>query len=446
MKEILKNERLVSACLNTVVLLLLFLIFLQCGIFLNGYVKPEPGSAERSFDMRMLSVSAQDAAHSLDDALLMPAQIAVSADGRAYAVVNSARVIGDLYGELAPCLAACLEAQPKKENDAMWSLAVTSPDGIYIRYRAELPYQIVHAFAAAAIGSDVYVRHEQAIGVQELCLRLAGGDAFVFVRGESGVYSFKAKTELMMASFASYASMYPDVFYPCTLLDSADVVLITERVNVREILVEEGVAAAITQNEAHFSEWLRLLSFNPDKLNYHVETDGTAVYVESHGVLTCTADSISYAASDGGGADFAELAFVRGDIDVYAYLRAASALIAEMSGMNPQYTGGDAALRLLSVRADGASFTVRFCLCADNLPVYYDGDAVAVSVTFTENKLTALTWRTVCVQRQLSEQASFLEAWSRTALASGDVRLAYRAGDERTRIFAEWIAHRASEG
>lgn len=446
MKEFWKNERFVSVSLNAVILLLLAAIFLQCGIFLNGYIKAETDSGARAFDMRMLSVSAQDAARSLNDALLMPAEIAISSGGEAHAVVNSAMVIADLYGELSPCLRACFEADPKKESDATWSLTVTSPDVVYIRYHAELPYQVVHAFSAAASGADSYVRRDKALFVRELCMRFTGGDAFVFIRGESGVYSFAAKSDISMSSVAAYTSMYRDVFYPCTLDGGSSALLLTERVTAREMLVTGGVGASVMQNETHLNEWLRLFSFNPDKLNYHVETDGTTVYVESHGVLTWAGDVISYTASDGGGINIAELAFVRGDVDVYAYLRTASALISEIASMHPQYVGGDGALRLGSVRADGASITLCFALCADNLPVYYAGDDLAVSMTFTGDRLTAVTWQSVSVQRQLSEQVCFLEAWSRNVLASDDVRLAYRADAERTKTAAEWIARRAAEG
>ncbi len=432
-----ENERFQSVFLNSVISVLLFLVFLQCGIYLNGSIKTDTEEAI-PFDMRVLSASAQDAVYSLDPTLLYPAEIAIASPNGAYAAVNSAAVIGDLYVEIAPVLAAAMLNEPTEGTDALWSQTVSDADVIRIRYRAALPYQIIHAFAAAEVGEDARVRRSEMLSVRELCLTVSDGTACVTVRGESGVYTFFADTELEMSEFQLYASMYPDVFYPCVLSETC---VITEKVSSRDIAVQGGICAEIMGNETHFDQWIRRFRFNPDKLNYHVEADGTAVYVESHGVLTCTPDQITYTAAEDGGVRVSEFCSVSGEVDVYTYLRAASGWISEIAAMDRRYTGGDASLCLVSVVSDGASLTLHFSLCAENLPIYVNGNDTAFSVTFTGENLTGMVYRPVAVRRQLTRSAAFLESWSMRLFGTEHVELVFLADTNEPLSFAQWIAY-----
>ena len=65
------------------------------------------------------------------------------------------------------------------------------------------------------------------------------------------------------------------------------------------IYASSGVTTLLTTNQ----DFLRFLNFNPDKLNYHIEQDGTYVYVESHGILRAGASEMLYQATDSGGID-----------------------------------------------------------------------------------------------------------------------------------------------
>lgn len=445
MKKIRVSDRLIAIALNVLIGVLLFTVFLQCGVYLRQYAEVRGDDGGLAFDMRMLSASATDAGSALQPDLLAPALIAVSENGKAHAVLHSAVVLGDLYEELSPLLADCLAQTPVSVNKVTWQLFVTSPEMVYIRYHAELPYQIVHAFASAQAGEESYLHDPTAIGVSELCLRLTGDTAQVLVRGSAGVYSFSAPLANADASFSHYVNDYPEVFCLCTRIGTATpAVLLTERVTVRDVSVSSGAAALIAENENHFSNWLRAFRFNPDKLNYHTELDGTTVYVESHGVLSCGADRITYTASEGGGISVDELCTPY-EINLYTYLRAASAFLSEVSSMHIYYTGGDAVPRLTSVTAAGDSVTLHFGLYADNLPVYYNGESALITMTFTGEFVTEVQWNPVLVNKQLTEQSVPLEEWSRSVLGTSAVRLAYRADENRSTVRAEWIAHKTEE-
>ncbi len=432
-----KNERVLSVCLNAVICVLLFLIFLQCGIYLSGSIKTDTEEAI-PFDMRMLSVSAKDAVYSLDPALLQPAKAVIRVDGQAHAAIHSAAVIGDLYAEVSPVLAACFAETPLPASDAAWRAALNADGIALLCYSEALPYQVIHAFAAASFGEDNRVRQAQSILVSELCLSVCDGVARIIVRGDTGVYLFSAPGNAETADLQSYTVMYPDVFYPCVL--EGDTFVTTEKISVRDISVQKDICAEITANEVHFDKWIRRFRFNPDKLNYHVEPDGTTVFVESHGVLTCTPNRIAYTAAEDGGVHISEFCSVTSEVDVYTYLRAASAWISELSAMDSRYTGGDASLRLSCVKADRHSLTLSFSLCVDNLPVYTEQSSTALTMTFTGDKLTGMTFRTAAVQRGLSRRVTFLESWSRTLLDTQRTVLAYTVDAKGTSAFAQWIA------
>lgn len=445
MKKIRISERLLAIALNVLIGVLLFTVFLQCGVYLRQYARIRAEDSEIPFDMRMLSASASDAGSVLQADLLTPAMIAVSENGTAHAVLHSAVVIGDLYEELAPFLADCLAQTPTYVNDTMWQLAITSPKAVYVRYHGELPYQIVHAFASAAAGEENYLHDPTPVGVQELCLRLTGETAHLLVRGSAGVYSFSAPLTNPSATFSHYVDDYREVFCLCTLTGTArPAAMLTERVETRNISVSTGVAAQIAGSESHFTSWLRAFRFNPDKLNYHTEPDGTTVYVESHGILSWGTDRITYTASEGGGVAVDEFCTPY-EIDLYTYLRAASAFLSEVSSMHIYYTGGDAVPRLTSVTAAGDSVTLHFGLFADNLPVYYNGESTRISMTFTGEFVTEVVWQPVQVSKQLTERSAPLEAWSRSVFGTSEVRLAYRAEESRSTVGAEWVAHRTEE-
>ena len=441
-----KNDRVLTVGLNVLIGVLLSAVFLQCGVFLQRYAQIRSGEEEMPFNMRMLSSSGQEGDRALQADLLLPAEIVMSKDGTARAVVNSSAVIGDLYEELAGTVAACFAETPKPETETVWKQTVTSSDVIYIRYHEPLPYQILHAFAAAMAQAEGSVRNADSVHVSELCLRLSGRQANLLVRGADGVFSFTAASAASVAVLYNYTQTYQDVFYPCILryAEEGCAVLLTERVAAREIQIVGSSAGLIAGNEAYWKTWLRGLRFNPDKLNYHTEPDGAAVYVESHGVLRCGADEILYTAAENGGIPV-EAFCTPAEADIYTYLRAASAWIAKMTAADFRCTGGDAVPQLTAVLSDGTSVTLRFGLYLDNLPLYYGGVHTVISVTFTDDAVTELLWRPVYVSRYLTEERVFLEEWACGALQSEDVRLAYRADPERQIIGAEWIAHRTAE-
>ena len=123
-------------------------------------------------------------------------------------------------------------------------------------------------------------------------------------------------------------------------------------------------------NSDHLEDLFRLLNFNPDKLRYHMEADGTYVYVESHGILRMDTKTIAYTAAEQGGVSLSKIVGQDASGDIYTYLRAASYIVGRLNDMDNQYTGGDAQLRLTSVSAVNGSVTLDFAFYSENVEIY----------------------------------------------------------------------------
>ncbi len=449
LKEKLNKETVVAVGLNLLIGVLLLLVFVQCGVYLDRYSYTRLGDEDIPFDMRMLSVSAQESDRSLGTEWIQPAEIAVSVNGTARSVLNASGVLTELYGVLTPILSDCLASEPKPVDSSAWRSAVTAPDVIYIRYAGYYPYQILHAFLADNGEEDAFLKNALAVDVCELCLSFGEETATVTLRGKNGVYVFTAPLQEDPLPLFAYPDTYRDAFYTCTLSDTVPggAVTVTQRVDARDAAVTVGIPGQIAGNEEHMLAWLSAWQFNPDKLNSHTETDGSVVYVESHGVLWWGAEQIVYTAAEDGGVSVDEFCTPY-DIDVYTYLKAAVSWINKVSAMQIQYTGGDALLRLTGVTAEDDAVTLRFGLFLDNLPVFVDGENTAVALTFRDNRVTEMTWKPVLVSKTLSSRKLFLEAWSQEMLGSEALRAGYAAedlADGTKTVGAQWLHVRQRE-
>lgn len=442
-----RRQRIFSAALNVLIGVLLLVLFLQCGIYIARSARVRRARSGVPFDMRVLSASTKDVARNLNPDLLLPETVAVQNAGETRAIFNSVAVMGDLCSDLSGTVLSAFSGEPVRQEESVWHTALTQ-NGVYVRYLAEFPYQILHVFAAAAQGSaERLYRTEPYIGVREMIF-LAGSDGSldrVFVRGAGGVYSFSAETELMLADVQRYAEEYDSLFYRCTLQESTGVAELTvdAPISARSVVISDRILSLLSANADDWNVFLRLLDFNPDKLNTHTEPDGTRVYVESHGVLRTDSYGITYQATESSGVSAAALSGTSGSFDVYAALRASSYLIARLSEMNAMYTGGDAALMLNSVSAAGEALTLTFGYRCDNIPLLGSDGEDYLTVTFTGGRLTELHFRMIVVSRSLVETRVFLQTWSRQLLAPEDgaeMRLVYRTDSVSNTASAQWAA------
>ena len=437
-----------ASLLNGLLWLLLLVLFVQCGVFMGMYASMRRSSAEMPFDMRMLSASSSELHRALDPELLAPEFIAVQEDTECYAVFHSQAVVEELYAEMSGCLFAALSGMPEAVSAAEWQRAMEGTF-VYARYKEELPYQVVCAFAGAYEDSDVSVRQaEEYTGVREvlLCAGQDGDLSALLVRGARGVYRFPLESEKKAGDFTVYPNMYADSFCRTVLRDRGDLCVpeVEDSLPTRQIYASGGVTTLLTTNQ----DFLRFLNFNPDKLNYHVEQDSTYVYVESHGVLRAGSDEMIYQATESGGIDIEGMGG-RGDADIYAYLRVASYLISRLGSMSYQYIGGDAGLYLDSVRADGESITLEFHFRCDNIELADTDGSHGMTLRFTGDRLTEIRYRMMIIRRTLEESRVMLQSWYKRMLGAdemSDVRLVYAANGSTYSLTAAWAVVDTPDG
>ena len=434
--------------LNLLICALLIALLGQCASFLAEFVSKGKTDGEIPFEMQMLSTSTQDSHLNIDDALFQPLLIAVSSDGDASAVINSAAVVQELYTDISLCLYDALQNEPEPISDDRWRAAALGENYVYVQYPSEFPYQIVFAFAAAKEESDGQIRRADAyIGVREALLipDKTGEIARLLVRGRNGAYEFAAHADMDMRTFVQYAETYPDVFYWGTMrstnADTEFVVL--ERIAARDIYASEIGVSAVIANRSHLDSLLRLLNYNPDKLRYHTETDGAFVYVESHGVLRMDARTIQYSAAEQGGIPLSRIMGRESSGDIYTYLRTASHIVWRLADMDVLYTGGDAGLLLRSVSSQNGEITLSFRFCSDNIEIYGNGRNTGLTITFKEDKIIQIVHHITVVRRGLEERKLMLQSWCKEQLApntTADMRPVYRMEEGSISMWAEWIA------
>lgn len=425
------------------------LLFSQCAVYLAEYAHPDRDSGEIPFEMQMLSTSATGPLRELDGSLLSPSLIAVSSDGEAAAVMNSSAVIDEIYADVGHCLFSGLGREAVVVSEADWRQMTMLDSYVYVLYPSELPYQVVFAFAAAREESDHTIRQaESYVGIREVLLvpGESGVLTHMLVRGTSGVYSYSLDNTVSLDTFVGYKNAYPDMFHQGYLLASDSDVgfVIDEKIPVRGIFASEGSAALLRSNSEHMDIVFRLLNFNPDKLRYHAEEDGTYVYVESHGNLRIDSRSIAYSSSEQGGIRLSKILGQDATGDIYTYLQTASYLIRHLSGMDIQYTGGDAHLRLKSLSASDDSVTLVFSYFSDNIELYASGKPLGLSITFAGDTIRNITYNTAVVRRSLNEYHLMLQQWSKKQMV-GDARaymyLVYRMDANDIAIAGEWMAY-----
>ena len=438
--------------LNLLIVVLLIALLGQCAAFLAEFVKKGQTEGEIPFEMQMLSTSTQDSRLNIDGALFQPTLIAVTSEGSTSAVLNSEAVVQEVYADISLFLLDALQQEPVRITSREWNEAAAQQNYVYLQYPGEFPYQVVFAFAAAKAESDQQIRRADTyVGIREAILLpdASGKITYLFVRGRSGAYGFSlgADEDLTsdMDTFARYPQVYPDVFYrgDMRVTDNSSEFVVLDKVTARDIYVSEVGASALIANRDHLENLFRLLNYNPDKLRYHTESDGTYVYVESHGVLRMDARTIRYSAAEQGGIALSRIVGQNTTGDIYTYLRAASHIIWRLSDMDPMYTGGDAQLFLHSVTSDNGEITLAFSLCSDNIELYKSDENIGLTLTFKEDKIIRMEHRITVVRRGLDERKLMLQSWYKEQLAPHMpvvMRPIYRMEDSIISASAEWIA------
>lgn len=140
---------------------------------------------------------------------------------------------------------------------------------------------------------------------------------------------------------------------------------------------------------------LECFGYNLNKATgyYENETD-TAVFVETHGTLRATADTLTYEATARGGLSVGN--FLERDTAVFNLrddLAAGEALVAALRRGDRSLMGGNAEPRLTSVSAEGDTLILTFNYFYENLRI--DLSSPSVTVTVRDHTVVAVSIKTI---------------------------------------------------
>lgn len=140
---------------------------------------------------------------------------------------------------------------------------------------------------------------------------------------------------------------------------------------------------------------LECFGYNLNKATGYYESEAdTAVFVETHGTLRATADTLTYEATAHGGLSVGN--FLERDAAVFNLrddLAAGEALVAALRQGERRLMGGSAEPRLISVSADGDTLTLNFSYFYENIRI--DLSAPTVTVTVRDHTIVAVSAKTV---------------------------------------------------
>jgi len=310
------RENIKTAVLGLLVITLVVLV----GVYIRGiqvYEKVVGEKEQESFN-KLWSVQGGDEPHGLDPSRLVPEFIGYkqSAFANPRGCVGNSGAVGALYDLVKPCIIELFGSNSVctvLEGDAgrkSFEAAKSKDEFIYIRYHVPVMYQVIYAYGADELTvseEDVAVGESGTVGayVSELIIisdDSRGARMTIAYASDSkgGYYEFRPKEYSAESSF--YISKLANNDSGIT---TSDFTFVTDElfaeaepmINSELLCSEIIVSPTDFSDEAIRNELLRLLGYNPDKLDAY-DDNGADVYIDSHSRLRLGGGSISFVTSD----------------------------------------------------------------------------------------------------------------------------------------------------
>ncbi len=262
-------------------------------------------------------------------------------------------------------------------GEAVWKSCLAGGDYIYIKYPASLPSVVINAFFnkqktgfSYGILDDgvVFIREmfllfnhygEELYGIHAVT-RDDNGNITVFDYDYAhnrprqyfkinNILSYYVNHLLVRYEFAGNYQKLSDFKLP--LKDTA--IIYSKDLTARDIIVSNINDIRFSDNSADLI--LRQFNFNPDKLNSFINTDGTLVYIETHGELKILSDKIIYTANNKGGidiSDYLSYGIYNGNYDIFEIIKATGIIIDSIRKIDAGFLGGDSGIRIGDISYD----------------------------------------------------------------------------------------------
>lgn len=458
---------------KTVVMILLFacvlcLLAVYIALLSNTW-SPESAYGDAVDEIRLLA-SGGDTSDYPSGMYLMPSSVLLRTEETSRILLqNGEGVMEDCYVRLAPLITAaasdtsCLRPLYGREATETWQQVSLLPSCIYVSYHLDLPLQIVGYFSAALTEQAMLVTSATPVLVKEMVFyEDEAGDCQVLIRSSAGtVYLSETRSDASTFSDLYAYSVYElekeakaNASYSDATFAGAYFAEEDPFVSPVTPVLLSGLRAAkyrfttpdltsLLSDQKDANNFLRLFSYNPNKINRHEEANGTTVYVEEHGVLKISSTSLSYTAAQGGGVSAAEaLEADASGIDLYDAVLYSTRILDGLRAIRPGYFGGDCQLLLTSVSGESGNLELRYRYYADNLPLR--GPAPEILFTFTSDTMTSVVIEGLTGYNVADPDHLYSGAWvaerfhaSFGTLKSLTVVYDYQTGKS---VSAQWIA------
>ena len=384
--------------------------------------------------------------------------------------VGDADSVGALYDLVKPCLlelfgkdSVCVPLD-KGEGEALFRNAQNNDEFIYVRYHVPVMFQMIYAYCADKLTvseEEVAAGADGAVGayVSELIIVSENDEnsqlTVAYAVGHDGeYYEFRPKNYTAQSSF--YISKLANndsgittsdfVFVDSGILDDLEPMVDSELLSS-----DINVSVISLSDETVRDDLLRLLGYNPDKVDVY-DDRGTDVYIDSHhSQLRIGGGSVSFVTADASAETSDKLRGISVDtllgytIDgvptLLDKLTAADNFIRLLSDVSPKLTGEDGRLCLGDVYRKDDLLIVEYILTYNNIRVE---DGVHLRMAFAESTICEFELFPIAVSENdtqtlvpepmyIAKQLEALEMVTDDAPVT-DMRLRYIGGS------AEWVA------
>lgn len=395
---------------------------------------------------------------------------------------SGSNIVREAYASLSLYIASAFGEQSdctKTADSDTWSEIRGSDNYIYIRFHTELPLFVVFSHSddvrysektSAAGDADAYVREMFIIltpSEQEGLYRFSAavmdnsGNCLLYTPQKSSGYTsasgktvyfdadaFKNSTDYSEASSFEFYAEIPTLYSSQSKIADTQPVMSDSPDSKR---YSKAGNPALLSFASDCGEILSLFDFSADKAGSYTDTDGSVVFIETHGTLRTGSSGFSYSAASDGGIDlygYVPLTVRYQGTDVFACILAAENITSAVSAADNRLTGGDAELVLSAVTAeDDASVSVSFIYCLDNIEYYSQSARYAVKLTFKGSKLIYADFRSINFENSVTRIKNYSAEWILRVLASSIsfvsertyFGLVYADSDIVPTLDSEWI-------
>lgn len=423
--------------LSLLMLVLAFLTAATLTMILTG------ASVKSSVPFDLDEITAANTSDSFVPAdLFIPEMIGITADNNRYASSVSAMTTSELYKTVLPVLAEVLNTNGTPDTSEMlWDTFIERKSSVYIRFHRETANYVICSLADIASPTMISPVYELFLlpyssNSDSMTAAVKCYDGSVYVYTKRAPENIITEDEL-----AKLLTSYTSALTPFSFLENGEPVF-TASLSSRNIIITDGTASMLG-NDKNVSTLLRLFGLNPDKLlNKHISSDGTGSYIAQKGIFTIERSSFSFTASQDGGVRISDHISASVQPSFKDYVSAAYAIFESIGEINSHFTGDDADIILASASSSADSLTLVFEYVFDNIRIV--DIEPALTVTFTNGKLTEYNHYTLSVRNLGSHSQSVSKKWFADFLNRPDgkhlhrISLVYRGDFLSESVKAEW--------